>query len=303
MKLLLEGIGELDPSHQWMITMYLRILEEVAREPRGSGTGDLSLQETQRRMGDAVVRWDWKAEEAAIVDNLRVHIREWLQDFAERQLLSDLYERAALRRENTGTPDSMRPPSHTEGLRLAGALLVDVRPPDPLDIEWEAAFLANVLAGHGPVTFSIRSRARLREYIRESRTIPVYFDALNEIIVEWGRLGEPIPRQLARWRQKVADGHLRRPDPQHIPPHRPANPAQVAYEMHVQFTIEILAWLGVPPQGVFVSGCGVVAEAMGIPEGTVIRIWKKCTWRKSYLPTMRKYSEAIASRHGLFHPN
>ena len=67
MKLLLEGIGELDPSHQWMITMYLRILEEVAREPRGSGTGDLSLQETQRRMGDAVVRWDWKAEEAAIV--------------------------------------------------------------------------------------------------------------------------------------------------------------------------------------------------------------------------------------------
>ena len=305
MKLLPEGINELDPNLQWKIKMYLRILEEAAREPRGSGTGELTLQETQRRMGDAVVRRDWKAEEAAIVDNLQVHFRECLRDFAERQLLSDLYERAALRRENTGTPDSMRPPSHTEGLRLAGALLVDVRPPDPLDTEWEAAFIANVLAGHGLVTFSIRSRARLREYIRESRTIPVYFDALNEIIAEWGRLGEPIPRQLARWRQKVADGHLRRPDPQPIPPHRPANPAQVAYEMHVQFTIEILAWLGVPPQGVFVSGCGVVAEAMemDISEATVVSIWKKCPWRKSFLPAIRKYSRAIDIRHGLIHPD
>ena len=193
MKLLPEGIAELDPNLRWMITMHLRILEEAAREPRGSGTGELTLQETQRRMGDAVVLWDRKAEEAAIVDNLQVHIREWLRDFAERQLLSHLYERAALRRENSGTPDSMRRPSHTEGLRLAKALLVDVRPPDPLDSEGEAAFIANMLAGHGPVTFSIRRRARLREYIKESRTSRVHFDALNEIIVEWGRLGEPIP--------------------------------------------------------------------------------------------------------------
>ena len=138
MKLLPEGITELDPNLRWTIKMHLRILEEAAREPRGSGTGELTLQETQRRMGDAVVGWDWKAEEAAIVDNLQVHIREWLRDFAERQLLSRLYKRAALRRENTkraalrrentGTPDSMRPPSHTEGLRLARALLVGLRP-------------------------------------------------------------------------------------------------------------------------------------------------------------------------------
>ena len=303
MKLLLEGIGELDPNHQWMITMHLRILEEVAREPRGSGTGDLSLQETEWRMGHAVVMWDRKAEEAAIAHNLRVHIREWLQDFAERQLLTHLYERAARRRENFGTTDSMRPPSLTEGLRLARALLVGLRRPDPLDTEGEAAFIANMLAGHGLVTFSIRRRARLREYIKESRKSRVHFDALNEIIVEWGRLGEPIPRQLARWRLKVADGRLRRPDAQPIPRQRPANPSQLAYEMQIQFTIEILQRLGVPPRGTPVSGCGIVAEAMGIPEATVVRIWKQCTWRTSFLPAMRQYSEAIAKRHGLFHPN
>ena len=303
MKLLPEGIAELDPNHQWMITMHLRILEEVAREPRGSGTGDLSLQEGEWRMGHAVVMWDRKAEEAAIAHNLRVHIREWLQDFAERQLLSHLYERAARRRENFGTTDSMRPPSPTEGLRLARALLAGVSRPDPLDTEREAATVAKILAGHGPVTYSFRYRARLREYIRESMKSRVHFDALCDIIVEWGRLGEPIPRQLARWRQKVADGRLRRPDAQPIPRQRPANPAQLAYEMQIQFTIEILQRLGVPPRGTPVSGCRIVAEAMGIPEATVVRIWKQCTWRTSFLPAMRQYSEAIAIRHGLFHPN
>ena len=303
MKLLPEGIAELDPNLRWMIRKHLRILEEAAREPRGSGTGELTLQETQRRMGDAVVRWDRKAEEVAIVDNLRVHIREWLRDFAERQLLTRLFERLARRRENSGTHDSMRLPSHDERLRLAGALLVGLRRPDPLDTEREAATMARVLAGHGLVTYSFRRRARVRRFIRECRKSCVLFDALCDMVVEWQRWGEPIPRQLARWRQKVADGRLRRPDAQPIPPQRPANPAQLAYEMQIQFTIEILRRLGVPPRGTPVSGCGIVAEAMGISEATVVRIWKQCTWRTSFLPAMRKYSKAIAIRTGLFHPN
>ena len=73
--------------------------------------------------------------------------------------------------------------------------------------------------------------------------------------------------------------------------------------MHVQFPIEILERLGVSPQGTPVSGCRIVAEAMNIPEDTVVRIWKKCTWRKSFLPTMRKYAKDIATRHNLNHPN
>ena len=303
MKLFPEGIAELDPNHQWMITMHLRILEEVAREPRGSGTGDLSLQEAQRRMGRAVVRRDRKAEEAAIADYLRVHIREWLRDFAERQLLSLLYERAARRRENSGARDGRRRPSHAEGLRLARALLAGVSQPDPLDTEGEDAAMAKVLAGHGPVTYGFLTRARVHEYIRESRTSRVHFDALCDVIEEWERLGEPIPDQLEGWRQEVADGRRQRPDPQPIPRHRPANPVQVAYEMHVQFTIEILQRLGVPPRGTPVSGCRIVAEATKIREGTVVRIWKQCTWRGSFLQAMRKYSKAIAIRTGLFHPN
>ncbi len=308
MKLLPDNIAELDPNLQWTIATQLRILKEVARESGGSGTGELTLQEAQRRMGHAVVRRNWKAEESAIAAYLRVRTRKWLREFAERQLLSNLYERTARRRENSGTPDGMRRPSHAEGLQLARALLVDVSQPDPLDTEEEAATVAKVLAGHGLVTYGFLTRAWLRKYIKESRTSRVHFDALCDIMAEWERQGKAIPKQLDRWRQEVADGRRQRPDPPPIPRHRPANSAQVAYEMKVQFTIELLRRLGVPPQGRPVSGCGIVAEAMDIPEDTVVRIWKQRTWkqrtwRTSFLQAMRKYSKAIAIRHGLFHPN
>ena len=36
MKLLPEGINEQDPNFRWMIATHLRILEEVAREPKAS---------------------------------------------------------------------------------------------------------------------------------------------------------------------------------------------------------------------------------------------------------------------------
>ncbi len=305
MKLLPEGINEQNPNLRWMIATHLCILEDVVRGPKAADASEPSLQEAERNIGRALARWDRKAEAAAIAVFLRVHIREWLRDFGEEPLLSRLYERAARRKEKPGTPDSRRPPTRDEGLRLARGLLGDLRRPDPLDYEGEAAFIARMLAGHGLFTYSFRRRARRREYIKKSRTIPVYFDALLEIIAAWEQWGEAIPRDLAKWRHEVADGRRLRPDPQSIPPRRPANPTQVAYQMQVQFTIEVLERLGVPPRGSPTSGCGIVAEAMemDISEDTVVSIWKKCPWRKSFLPAIRQYSRDIAKRHGLIPPN
>ncbi len=303
MRLLPTHRTQINPNLRWLLPTHLDILEEVAREPRGAGTGDPSPQEAKRRIGVALVRQDWEAEEAAINDFLRGHFREWLQDFPEEPLLINLLERAARWRSRSGTRDSSRRPTHTEGLRIARSLLEGVRPPDPFDTEREAAVVAAMLAGYEGFTYAFPPRARWREYVRLSRTSRVHFDALGDLIAEWERQGRPIPRQLARWRQKVAEGRRRRPDLPPIPRHRPANPAQVAYEMEVQGTIEILHRLRVPPRGTFLSGCRMVAEALDIPEDTVVRIWKKCPWRTSFLPTMRKHARAIAIRHGLYHPN
>ena len=62
MKLLPEGITELDPNLQWMIRKHLRVLEDVVRGPRVSEAGEPSLREAERRIGRAVARWDRKAE-------------------------------------------------------------------------------------------------------------------------------------------------------------------------------------------------------------------------------------------------
>ena len=303
MKLLPEGIDELNSNLQWTVATRLQILEYVCRDLRPRKLGSRSKRETEVRLRRAVARRDRKAEEAALADYMWFELGEWWVDAPEQRLFSDLYERTALRRENAGTPDRMRPPTHAEGVRVAKALLVDLPHPGPLDPDEEATTVARVLGGEGLVSYQIPSRARLREYIRESRTSHVYFDALSSVCEELDRRGEAITGPLATWRQDVVDGRLQRPDRPPVPRHRPANPAQLPYEMQIQFAVAVLEWLGAPPRGTLVSGCRIVAEATDIPEDTVERIWKKCTWRTPYLPVMKKYSWAIAIRQGLLHPN
>ena len=80
-----------------------------------------------------------------------------------------------------------------------------------------------MLAGHGPVTYSFRRRARLREYIKESRTIPVYFDALLEIIAEWEKMGRSHPPRSG---QVAARGGRRSPSASRPTVHPAPTPRQ-----------------------------------------------------------------------------
>ena len=179
---------------------------------------------------------------------------------------------------------------------------MDLPDTGPLDAEGEAETIARVLAGEGLVSNVVPSRREWRKFMNGSRSIRVHFNALILICEEMDKQGETIPRPLARWRQEVAEGRRKPPAMKPIPAHRPPNQAQFARDMHIQFTIAVLERVGVPPQGNPVSGCRIVAEAFGLPDDTVVRIWKECTWRKSFLPAMRKYSKAIAKRTGLFPP-
>ena len=80
------------------------------------------------------------------MDHMRSEVRKWWRDFPERQLLTDLYKRAALRRAGCGTRYSRRRPCHSEGIRVASGLLADVPKPGRLDSEWESAAVSEVLA-------------------------------------------------------------------------------------------------------------------------------------------------------------
>ena len=302
MKLLPEDVAELDPNLQGTVKTAQQVLKEVVRGPDDSGTDEPSIEEAGRRIRSAVERKDGEAEDGAIEDYQTAATRALWRDYPDQRriLLNTLYERDDRRREKSGSEDERRRPTHSDGVLIAKPMLSDIRDTDPLDVEWEADIVARVLAGQGPFSNILPSRRVWREYIKNSRSIRVFFDALNYIYEEKRNRDRAIPRRLARWRKHVAEGRRRRPAMKPKPNHRPANWTRLVRDIHIQFTIEFLRGVGVPPRGTPVSGCRIVAEALGVPELTVVNVWKTRTWRKSYVPMMRKYSKDIAIRHGLY---
>ena len=118
----------------------------------------------------------------------------------------------------------------------------------------------------------------------------------------WTGRGEGISRPLLGWRQEVVSGCRRRPARKPIQSHRPVNPAKLLHDVQIQFAIEILRRVGVPPTGspVSVSGCLIVSEALGRlgpSEETVKRIWRE--YKGPFALVMRKYWKATAERAGL----
>ena len=281
-----ESLAELVRNLRWAMEVHLRIMEEVVCGPQDFGAGAPGREEAWERIHRAVERGDTKAEDAAVVDRTRAALWDLWQGYPERRLLRDLYRRAARRQEGRGSPDSRRPPSHPEGLRVAKGLLADIPDTGRLDAGQESAAVSRVLADQWLPPNGVPSRRALREYIRRSKVNRAYFDALSRICEELDNRGKAIPRLLAGWREEVASGRLRRPALRPIPSHRPPNQAQLARDMQIQFNIEMLRRVGVRPRGSDVSGCRMVSEALGLSEDTVARIWKARTWRKSFVPAM-----------------
>ena len=264
MKMLPEYVAELDPNIRGTVKTRLQIFDDVfgSSHPEDFGTGEPSIEEAGQRIRSAVERKDGKAEDGAIEDYQTAEIGALWQDFPERQFLADLYERDALRRAKSGTPDKRRRPTHSEGVRIAKALLADFPKKDKFDGEGEAETVAKVLAGQGPFSNILPSRRVWREYIKGCRSIRVFFDALHYIYAEMRNRGRAIPSLLARWRQKVAEGRRRRPAMKPKPNHPPTDWALLARYIHIQLTIEVLKRVGVPFRGRDLSGCRIVAAAL-----------------------------------------
>ena len=297
-----ESIAEADANIRWGVARRLQLVEDVVCGPQDFGTGAPGMREAMECIHRAVARRDTKAEDAAVVDRMRAELQELWWEYPERRLLRDLYRRANRRQDGSGSPDSRRPPDEAEGLRVARGLLADIPDRGRFDAERESAAHSEVLADQWLPPHGVSPRPALRKYIKCSRSNRAYFDALVRIEEKLHDRGKSIPLSLAKWREEVDGGRLLRPALRPIPSHRPANPAQLARDMQIQFTIEILSRIGVKPNGSEVSGCCIVAKALRVPEDRVTRIWKACIWRKSFMPAVQKYSRAMAERNGPFIP-
>lgn len=177
-------------------------------------------------------------------------------------------------------------------------MLADIRVVGELDAEWEAAAVSKIMAGQGLVSNGIPSRRVWRGFIKHSRSIPVYYDALSLICKKLEDRGKAIPKPLDKWQREVTDGSRERPDRKPLRRGRPANGAQLFRDIHLQFTIEILERLGVPPRGKF-NRFSIVAEALGMSEKQVKRTWNARPWETPLAPKVREYTKGIAKRQGL----
>ena len=283
--------ADMDTIVPWGIDRHLDLIEEVVREPEAYGIDAPDLEEAAERILRSLGT-DGKASKEAILDRMRAELREWRRDRPDGQLIAKMYQLEDQRRAAHGTRDSRRVRSHDDWVPVAKQLLTHIPDTGPWDSEREHAAVWLPPLG-------TRSQTELREYIKRSESIPVYFDALGHISEKLDESGEDIPPMLTQWRTEVASGHRRCPDRKPLPPHRPVELDLVPRDLKIQITIALLARLGVPPQGSLLSGCRIVSEAMNLSEYSVERIWKARIWEQPFQDLIRKYSKAIAERTGL----
>ena len=299
MRLLSTGVAELESNVRWLMEQRVQVVGEVALETPGSGSTGPSAEDAFKHVRSAMLRRDNEAADKAIVDVIRAETRQWWRDFPERQLLTELYRRAARRREGTGSSDSSRPPSNPEGVRVAGALLADVRDTNHLDLELESLAVTKALVRHWRLPSDECAVCSLEDYIERSQSSRAYYDAVMWLAMFPGNWDAVILETLIGWLEEVHDRRRIRPPLASAPSHRPVNSATVVRHAQINFTLKILSRVQVSPRGESVSGCRMVAEALGLSEDSVARIWKARAEGERFEQVLRRHLGAIHERTGL----
>ena len=300
MRLRPQSPGEAIANLSWGIELQLRLLEEVVLGPHDSWASAPGKEEAWERVLEALERGDKKAEEEASKAYARAEVWEWWKAFREKRLLRDLFELAARRSEARGSRrirKKIRRPTHKEGVRVARAMLVDTADARKLNREWESAIVSAFLAAPPPL--GEFSPEQLPEYIKRAEENRVYFDAVERIEEEAKNRDEDISRPPANDRQQAARRRRKRPAMNPLERGRPLNPVKLIRDMQIQFTIEVLKRVGIPPQGTRLSGCLIVSEVLGMRVKTVEDIWKE-PLQKTYRGRIAKTFEGSRRPHRAF---
>ena len=302
MKLLPKVLADVVPIIRWTIEVRLQLIAEVACGLQASGTIAPGKEQAMKR-----ILWslgtDWKAEEAAIVNYLRAEVREWWQDFPERQLLTGLYRRAALRWAGCGSPynrrrpdSSGRPPGlprHCWPTSRTPAGLTPSGSPQPFRKFWQPSCCPQ--SAYAP-------QARCES----TSSAPKPAGPTSALSSAWRRSwtagARSSPARSTCGGRRLPEGSGGVPPGRSGPPQRPVNPAHLLRYVQIQFTIAVLQRVGVKPTG-NVSGCRIVSEALELSEGNVSLSEDSVRriWDRPFVPEFQKYSKAIATRNGPFH--
>ena len=303
---------------RWAMDARFDLIEAVASDPQTFAPGAPGLDEALERWRNSTVRKGSEEADAMFLILAQVltptqaltltqeEALEWWRGFPERGLLTTLARSAKRREAECGTAYERRTPSQDEGMRIARPILADVVKKSQFSFSQEAKAVAATLAFLHMPPFAECSPAQLKDYVRRSSGNRTYFDALEVSHEELCRRGMPIPCEIARWRQEVDAGERRRPPSKPLPKGQPRTAVHPLRDIQIQFVIELLRRLGIPPRGRDFSGCRIVADVLKeigeqVSEWGVELIWKKRVGTTHFPETSRKQAEAIAERTGPFH--
>ena len=184
---------------------------------------------------------------------------------------------------------------------IARPILVDAVKKSQFSFRQEAEAVAATLVVHHMPPFAEWSPATLSDYVRRSSGDRTYFDALELSYEVLRSQGMPIPREIAEWWQQVAAGKRQPPPRKRIPRGRQRIAVHPLRNLEIEFVIELLRRLGIPPRGRDRSGCRIAGEIVGVCEYTAELIWKQRVWTRQSAFILREHSKDIARRTGPFH--
>ena len=138
MKLLPGGFAQLLPIVRWFVAAHMEHIEEAARGTLAFGTGGPSEEVAIECLLRIFEGRHEEADKETLEAYMRARTWEWWQDFPERRPLTDLVRRADHRKKEIGSEYSRRPPSHSEGFRIARQMLAGI--PDKISLDSKSEY-------------------------------------------------------------------------------------------------------------------------------------------------------------------
>ena len=292
-KLLPGGYVHLLFIIQWVVELHIEQIQEAARGNLAPGIGAPGEDEAIESVLRIFEARYLEADRRLIERYMAARTWKWWREYPERRLLSDLVERADRRKGHwAGPEDQRRCPTHSEGLRIARPLLAALPKKISLDAVGEYESVARLLAAVMLPPMGEPTSEELQRYTRFAESIPVYKDGVRYFYAGLDNATVPLYRPDIGWQRRSGIRHYRRKVK--VRPGGPVRPAIFLRNLQVQFVVGLLDRIGISPRGEDVSGILIVSEALGIPEGTIRRMWDM-----GFPAEMKKQSRAVAERLGL----
>lgn len=188
-----------------------------------------------------------------------------------------LAKRHLQREANIGNSDLQRPPDLKEGKEFASIMLAD----DMIEADWRHDWdIGSVVRNLANRLLYYPDPEILSMFIQDSYKSSVAWDVLQLTCQEVGDRGEKHPSyELLVWYLRANTGHLKRPEEEPAPHHRPPTTGYKLRDNEIRHTVDLMVRVGMPKA----AACEAVLDVfqssgVELSESTIRRVSREPYW-------------------------